>query len=112
MLEVFSIIEDDEFEIGKDDVNILTPGDGQNSDEVSGEEDCVDASINNLVSSLLNNPAEACIARHGGLSMLLGRIKKRTHDIAPVELFFVSLFMEEYSVFSRFYQISIDRQWL
>ena len=112
MLEVLSIIEDDEFEIGKGDVNILTQGNGQNSDEVSGEEDCVDVSINNLLSSLLNNPAEACVTRHGCLSMLLGRIKERTHDIAPVELFFDSLFMEEYPVYSRFYQISNGRQWL
>ena len=48
--EVLLIIEDDVVEIGKADVYILLPENGQNSDEGCVEDDCVDVSINNLSS--------------------------------------------------------------
>lgn len=70
--EVLSIIEDEADDVDHVDVYVMPPGDGQNSDEDSGDDDEADGSINRLPKSQLCNPGSAIITRHGGASTSLG----------------------------------------
>lgn len=69
--EVLSIIEDEADDIVHADVYIMPPGDGQNSDEDSGDDNEADGSINRLPKSQLCNPGICILTRHAGASTSL-----------------------------------------
>ena len=84
-----SMIEDDMDDIGQTDIYVLPPGDGQNSDENSGDEECTDGSINSLPYSQLNNPAEAVITWISGKRTLIGGTEEMNDQVRNDNVYYI-----------------------